>query len=230
MKILVSKRRMLGDTVLLSSTLDLVGRRFPGAEITALVPAAFAPVLEHHPRLREIWGYGGFLRTAWRIRRSKFDLHLNLHAAPDHDEWLARLGGARRILTHVQGAEAAARYGRRPNALEWDSFFLQSALGDAERMPPPAPRVHLTPDELGWAREFLRRRGAEGGRAVFLGLGASRPTKRWPHFARLAELLRDRGELVSVIVVGPELRLHQCGLPKKMALELFKPFIFHKLE
>ncbi len=34
----------------------------------------------------------------------------------------------------------------------------------------------------------------------------------------------------SVIVVGPELRLNQCGLPKKMALELFKPFIFHKLE
>jgi DNA-directed RNA polymerase subunit beta' len=34
----------------------------------------------------------------------------------------------------------------------------------------------------------------------------------------------------SVIVVGPQLRLHQCGLPKKMALELFKPFIFNKLE
>ncbi|EQD42663.1 DNA-directed RNA polymerase, beta' subunit, partial [mine drainage metagenome] len=34
----------------------------------------------------------------------------------------------------------------------------------------------------------------------------------------------------SVIVVGPQLQLHQCGLPKKMALELFKPFIFHKLE
>ena len=33
----------------------------------------------------------------------------------------------------------------------------------------------------------------------------------------------------SVIVVGPKLRLHQCGLPKKMALELFKPFIFSKL-
>ena len=33
----------------------------------------------------------------------------------------------------------------------------------------------------------------------------------------------------SVIVVGPELRLHQCGLPKLMALELFKPFIFNKL-
>ena len=34
----------------------------------------------------------------------------------------------------------------------------------------------------------------------------------------------------SVIVVGPELKLHQCGLPKKMALELFKPFIFYRLE
>jgi DNA-directed RNA polymerase subunit beta' len=34
----------------------------------------------------------------------------------------------------------------------------------------------------------------------------------------------------SVIVVGPALKLHQCGLPKKMALELFKPFIYNKLE
>ncbi len=34
----------------------------------------------------------------------------------------------------------------------------------------------------------------------------------------------------SVIVVGPDLKLHQCGLPKKMALELFKPFIYNKLE
>jgi DNA-directed RNA polymerase subunit beta' len=34
----------------------------------------------------------------------------------------------------------------------------------------------------------------------------------------------------SVIVVGPELRLHECGLPKKMALEMFKPFIYNKLE
>ena len=34
----------------------------------------------------------------------------------------------------------------------------------------------------------------------------------------------------SVIVVGPELKLHQCGLPKKMALELYKPFIYSKLE
>ncbi|HBG30257.1 MAG TPA: hypothetical protein DDW98_06475, partial [Gammaproteobacteria bacterium] len=34
----------------------------------------------------------------------------------------------------------------------------------------------------------------------------------------------------SVIVVGPTLRLHQCGLPKRMALELFKPFVFSRLQ
>ncbi len=34
----------------------------------------------------------------------------------------------------------------------------------------------------------------------------------------------------SVIVTGPELKLHQCGLPKKMALELFKPFIYARLD
>ena len=33
----------------------------------------------------------------------------------------------------------------------------------------------------------------------------------------------------SVIVVGPELKLHQCGLPKEMALELFKPFVMEQL-
>jgi DNA-directed RNA polymerase subunit beta' len=34
----------------------------------------------------------------------------------------------------------------------------------------------------------------------------------------------------SVIVAGPNLKLHQCGLPKKMALELFKPYVYGKLE
>ena len=44
----------------------------------------------------------------------------------------------------------------------------------------------------------------------------------------LGKRVDDSGR--SVIVVGPQLKLHQCGLPKLMALELFKPFIFHKLE
>src|SRR6266705_2235461 len=51
---------------------------------------------------------------------------------------------------------------------------------------------------------------------------------------RRSKAIRGRGKRVdysgrSVIVVGPELRLHQCGLPKAMAVELFKPFIIHKL-
>ena len=68
--------------------------------------------------------------------------------------------------------------------------------------------------------------------------GSARPMKS------LAELLKGKqgrfrmnllGKRVdysgrSVIVVGPELRMHQCGLPKRMALELYKPFIIHRLE
>src|ERR1700704_4622200 len=49
----------------------------------------------------------------------------------------------------------------------------------------------------------------------------------------LADMIKGKGVDYSgrsVIVVGPQLKLHQCGLPKKMALELFKPFIFNKLE
>src|SRR5574343_653075 len=68
--------------------------------------------------------------------------------------------------------------------------------------------------------------------------GSNRPLKS------LAELLKGKqgrfrmnllGKRVdysgrSVIVVGPELQMHQCGLPKKMALELFEPFIMKKLK
>ena len=77
----------------------------------------------------------------------------------------------------------------------------------------------------------------DGGRRVARS-GTSRPQKS------LAELLKGKqgrfrmnllGKRVdysgrSVIVVGPELKMHQCGLPKRMALELYKPFIIQRLE
>ncbi len=77
----------------------------------------------------------------------------------------------------------------------------------------------------------------DGGRRTARA-GASRPQKS------LAELLKGKqgrfrmnllGKRVdysgrSVIVVGPELKMHQCGLPKRMALELYKPFIIQRLE
>ena len=69
---------------------------------------------------------------------------------------------------------------------------------------------------------------------VITGTGKKRPLKS------LAEMLKGKqgrfrqnllGKRVdysgrSVIVVGPDLMLHECGLPKKMALELFKPFLY----
>ncbi len=79
----------------------------------------------------------------------------------------------------------------------------------------------------------------DNGKRGRVHLGANRrPLKslsealRWKQGRFRQNLLGKRVDYSgrSVIVVGPELKLNQCGLPKKMALELFKPFIFHKLE
>src|SRR5665647_847537 len=66
-----------------------------------------------------------------------------------------------------------------------------------------------------WLRSTSRfiTNGLNSSRAICLGR---------PHWCSLSS-----GR--SVIVVGPELKLHQCGLPKQMALELFKPFVMKRL-
>ncbi len=208
MRILVSKRRALGDTVLLSSTIAMIKQRFPASEITVMVPEAFAPVLEGNPNISELWTWeeDSSLSRFWRIWRKGFDLYFRLHARPD---WWWRVVFYRlivkKIFAHVQNKETEKNYGKHPNALEWDSFFLQKTMGDSVRVPAPQPRIYLRTEEHAWAKDFLRRRGIEGKNAVFLGLGASRSTKRWSPdlVARFAELMRDRLGFSLVIVTGP---------------------------
>ena len=94
MKILLAKRRALGDTVFLSSTIELLGRAFPGAEISALVPAGFAPVLEGHPQLKRLFTFEqGWLSLLRALRGEKFDHFVQLHASPGNRA-LAYLSGA----------------------------------------------------------------------------------------------------------------------------------------
>ena len=205
MKILLAKRRALGDTVFLSSTLDNLASAVPGAEISALVPAAFAPVLDGHPKLAKVLTYEqGFFTLVKELRGMGLDHFVQLHSSPGN-RWLAKVSGAKRISFSVQNNETEKAYGRHPNALEWDGFFLRSIFGERISVPGPAPRIYLSAEEREEGVNYWKRNGVEAGKVVFLGLGASRPAKRWPpaQFARFAELLRDRLELVPAIVSGP---------------------------
>lgn len=205
MKILLAKRRALGDTVLLSSTVAALKEALPAAEISVLVPAAFAPVLEGNPQIARVFRFepGGFSLLR-EIRRARFDHLFLLHASP-RQRWLKFFSGARHVHYHAQNGEQAARYGRQPNAREWDSFCLREVFGPAVPLPAPMPRIYLSAAELAEGERYWRNFGVDPARVVFLGLGASRITKRWlpAHFARFAELIRDRHELVPAIITGP---------------------------
>lgn len=205
MKILLAKRRALGDTVFLSSTLDNLANAIPGSELFALVPSAFAPVLKGHPHLAKVLTYEqGFLALVKELRAMKLDHFVQLHASPGN-RWLAKLSGAARVSFSVQNNETEKPYGKHPNALEWDGFFLRTIFGDRISVPGPAPAIYLSESEKLEGAQYWKRAGVNGKDVVFLGLGASRPAKRWPPalFARFAELLRDRLELVPAIITGP---------------------------
>jgi ADP-heptose:LPS heptosyltransferase len=204
-KILLAKRRALGDTVLLAATADLLAATMPEAEIQALVPRAFAAVLEGHPAIKRVHEYEeSWLRLVPRLRGERFDYFFQLHASPN-TRWLARFAGAKVTRFHFQNATTERAYGKHPNALEWDAFFLRGVFGERITVPAPNPRIYLSAGERNLGAGFWRRWQVDGKRVIVLGLGASRPTKRWPaaHFGRLAELLRDRMEAVLAILAGP---------------------------
>jgi ADP-heptose:LPS heptosyltransferase len=205
MKVLLAKRRAMGDTVLLASAVAALKAARPEAEVSVLVPRVFAPVLLSNPQISMIYVYEyGFVRNLYELRKAKFDHLIQLHAAPKLDA-LALLSGAKHRHAEVHNQESAAKYGRHPNALEWDALFLREIFGPEVPVPCPPPVLHLTDLEIMEGEAYWRRNGMDPRKVIFLGLGASRITKRWlpAHFAHLAELLKDRHEMQVALIPGP---------------------------
>ena len=206
LKVLLTKIRALGDTVLLTSSVEFLKKKFPEMRITLIVPAAFVEIFQGNPNIQNVWAMEetGVLRGIFRLRREKFDLALFLHASP-RQKWWQYFGGAQRAVYHDQHAETEALYGCHPNALEWDAHLFERVFSLTERPTLPTPKVFLSEDEKKWGENYWRQRGADPKKVIFLGLGASRSTKRWPadYFARLAELCRERNDWIPAIVPGP---------------------------
>jgi len=208
MKILVSKLRALGDTVLLSSTVALLKKQYPEAAITVLVPAAFRDVFYCNPQVQELWCYEdqSYFSLLWKVRKKKFDATFHFHSS-DRMLWLSRFSGAFHNYIQFHNELEQRFVGKDTNALQWAPRFLKREVKQwrEDISVLPAPRIFLTEQEKDWGKNFWQKRGADPKKVVFLGLGASRPTKIWPleHFARFGELLRDRLEFIPAIIFGP---------------------------
>lgn len=193
----------MGDTILLSSTVELLKSAFPKSEISVLIPEPWRDILVGNPQIKNLWNFDFSFSKIQEMRAQKFDYFLQLHASPG-SKWLSLLSGARVKLAHYQNSETEKDYGKHPNALEWDRFFLQKIWSNQIPSTSPLPKVYLSDFERTEGMALWNTRKVDPKKVLFLGLGASRETKRWwpTHFARLAELARDRLDLIPAFVVA----------------------------
>lgn len=200
-KILAIKLRALGDTVLLTSSLSELRKKFPDSEIHVAVTTTWAPLLENHPCVDRIWKYEKHRERAARakavaalalkLRRENFDLVINFHASPS-SALMAFATGAKTRAIHFHGLQSKNRYstvtipgkGVVKPIIERDLDAIRG-LG-LEIVTRPMPEIILTSQEMAQAKERLETLDLPPP-VLGMGLGASRPTKIWP-IERFAEL------------------------------------------
>jgi ADP-heptose:LPS heptosyltransferase len=216
-KILAIKLRSLGDTVLMTAPLLEMRRAYPSAAIHALVRSEWAPLLENHPAVNQVWAYDRrqapasrartLARWALRLRRERYDTVVNFHASPS-SSLLALATGARTRSIHFHGhaqrnhhstLEVPGKGSLKP-IIERDMDAVR-ALG--VKIPEGRlPRLEPTDRERAEARAMLDSLGLRAP-VLGIGVGASRPTKAWP-VERYAEVAarwcREQGG--SVLAVG----------------------------
>jgi ADP-heptose:LPS heptosyltransferase len=207
--VLVVRFGALGDVVLTTPLLRALRRRNPGAHITLVTKAAWAPLFASHPDVTSVEPLAPdepLRGLARRLRATAWDYRLDLH------------GSLRsRLLRHLVGG----RWGgwRKPRLQRtlrlWSRRFSRPLRPVAEQYFAAARALGVEPDggppEIHPTADDDRRAGAAVPDARFVALapGASQATKRWPasHWNDLARRLHGRG-LATVAVGAP----HERGL------------------
>lgn len=207
-KILAIKLRALGDTVLMTSPLLELKKAFPNAQIDVLVTKTWAPLLENHPAISQLWLYERhkdapsraktIAKLALKLRKEKYDCVVNFHASPSSSALAYALGAKVRSI-HFHGHLDKNRYstvivpdkGVLKPIIERDLDTVR-ALG-VSTTPQTLPQVFIKEDEIKEAEQRLSLLGLNKP-ILCLGIGASRATKTWPldRFAGIAIRWRDQ--------------------------------------
>lgn len=234
-KILAMKLRSLGDTVILTSSLEELRKAYPTAEIHVAVTKPWDKLMENNPNVNRIWAYDRYedkvararavTRLGLQLAKQGFDCVVNFHASPSSAMLSFATRAAHRSI-HFHGHRDKNRFstyevpgkGKIKPIVERDldalrAMGLRIPEGDFSSH---LPHIYLTAAEKQAAENYLAKEGIKKPLLV-LGLGSSRPTKCWPldRFAQVSLKWKDQtGGSVLAVVSRDEQKLADQFLAK----------------
>ena len=226
MNVLLIRLRLIGDVVFTTPIPRAVKRAFPGARVSYLVEEPAAPVVTTNPHIDEVIVISRArvagrvlddVRLAWRLRRKRYDLVIDLHGGP-RSSWIALASGApQRIGYEIKGRGwMYSRRVARPRELrarhsvvnQWD--LLEAIEGWPGGPPDPARDSVEMPADPAADAAIARRLEAAGITAgdelIVAHVSAGNPFRRWPEPAFtqvLATLARESPRRKVIVSSGP---------------------------
>lgn len=218
-RILVTKFRAMGDTVLLTAALKELHRNFPKAQIEVAAPVPWIELLEGFPGVTKLWPVTwhsdraartkAATRLIFQLRKESYDIVCGFHASPG-SAIVAFSTGAKIRAIHFHGFKSKNMYSTQEipgkgiikPVIERD---IDTIRGLGLEIPTGAmPKIFLTDAEKRLAKEEFYTWGLTSP-VLGVALGASRPTKVWPleRFAEIAQkwVSETRGSVL--VITGP---------------------------
>lgn len=211
-RLLILKLSAIGDCLLASPLARALRERYPDAHIAWAVQEKALAVVENNPHLDEVivWrgGVGGLISLLHTVRRSRFDVVLDVQGALKSAP-VAWLSGAKWRVVSSRAEPIARRAancivpieGTPPHALE--QYLRVASVLDIDPQTPRRLILGIGEKERAWVQQFWDNNSAPH-RVVALNPASARPIKAWPaaHFAVLADLLEENG-IRTLFVGGP---------------------------